>query len=230
MQGTVSPDACPNLWIFWQGSWTAHSPVSVTHGLLTEGEKWFSRLEHSCLLPPLPLLSLSQTSNHSPLPDPVTAASVWVAIWLKLCSATEVGPLRCAHVVLIVVNNFFLLLLLLTGHTGGEREQLGWCLEVPYEGPRPVEWRPDTWEKIEISVWATGETSSWSHFWDSLFLFFYFPPISVRNSFLFSLELFYLYVGYSYFPAVLHLCMWMNIHTRSSIHHIFGVPTPSQAA
>lgn len=44
---------------------------------------------------------------------------MWVAIWLKLCSATEVGPLRCAHVVLIVVNNFFLLLLLLTGHTGG---------------------------------------------------------------------------------------------------------------
>lgn len=106
MQGTVSPDECPNLWIFWQGSRTAHSPVSVTHGLLTEGEKWFSRLEHSCLLPPLPLLSLSQTSSHSLLPDPVTAASVWVAIWLKLCSATEVGPLRCAHVVLIVVNNF----------------------------------------------------------------------------------------------------------------------------
>lgn len=125
MQGTVSPDACPNLWIFWQGSWTAHSPVSVTHGLLTEGEKWFSRLEHSCLLPPLPLLSLSQTSNHSPLPDPVTAASVWVAIWLKLCSATEVGPLRCAHVVLIVVNNFFLLLLLLTGHSGDRTQEDG---------------------------------------------------------------------------------------------------------
>lgn len=86
----------------------------VTHGLLTEGEKWFSLLStpvkdrvpsaSSPLLPPL-LLSLSQTSSHC-LPDPVTAASVWVAIWLKLCSATEVGPLRCTHVVSFAVNNF----------------------------------------------------------------------------------------------------------------------------
>ena len=55
--------------------------------------------------PPLSLLSLSQTSSHSPLPDPGTAASVWVAIWLTLCLATEVVPLHCAHV-LIAVNNF----------------------------------------------------------------------------------------------------------------------------
>lgn len=117
MQGTASPDECPNLWIFWQGSRTTRSPVSVTHGLLTEGEKWFSRLEPSCqrqgcvclllwfATTSLSLLSLSQTSSHSPLPDPGTAASVWVAIWLTLCLATEVVPLHCAHV-LIVVNNF----------------------------------------------------------------------------------------------------------------------------
>lgn len=114
MQGTASPGECPNLAISGRGhkQWALLS-APVVHLLLTEGEKWFSQLEHSCqtqgsasssLLPlPFPPPSLSQSNIL--FFSPVTAANVWVAIWLRLCIAAEVVPLHCTHAVLIVVNN-----------------------------------------------------------------------------------------------------------------------------
>lgn len=71
----------------------------------------------------------------------------------------------------------------LTGHRG--RSSCDGVWEVPYEGPQPVEWRPDAWEETETSLWAAKGTSSWSPFPAFLFFFSYFPPTSVRIGFLF---------------------------------------------
>lgn len=52
----------------------------------------------------------------------------------------------------------------LTGQRRRRRNRWDGVWRAPYEGPRSVEPRPDTWEEIEISLWMTIRTSSWPHF------------------------------------------------------------------
>lgn len=99
----------------------------------------------------------------------------------------------------------------LTGHTGGEREQLGWCLESSL-------WRT---KACRVKAWHLGENRDLSLSYQRNFILISFLRLLVSLLFPshFSKEFFlfhwnhFTYVGYSYFPAVLHLCMWMNIHT-----------------